>query len=77
MHTRILPAIATIVPAAATAGFFGPFADIPGTEAFADWAASQALWGDDLHCISADGPAPAVISLLGVAGLVTLRRRQR
>ncbi len=41
--------ILTINGGAATAGFFGPFDDIPGTQAFVDWAGSEVQWGDDLH----------------------------
>jgi len=56
--------ILTIHGGAATAGFYGPFDDIPGTEAFVDWVGTQAQWGDDLHGISAGGPGPAVVTSL-------------
>ncbi len=56
--------ILTINGGAATAGFFGPFADIPGAEAFVDWVGTQAQYGDDLHGISAGGPGPAVVTRL-------------
>ncbi len=42
--------ILTINGGAATGGWFGPF-DIPATQAFIDWTATQAQWGDDLHGI--------------------------
>ncbi len=56
--------ILTINGGAATAGFFGPFDDIPGTEAFVDWAGTQAQWGDDLHGLAgpAQGGPTAVIT---------------
>ena len=41
--------ILTITGGAATAGFFGPFGDIPGTQAFVDWVQSEGQWTDDLH----------------------------
>jgi len=64
--------ILTINGGAATAGFFGPFDDIPGTEAFVDWVGSQALWGDDLHGISDGTGLPAVVTSLryGYANLL-------
>ena len=54
--------ILTINGGAATAGFYGPFADIPGTQAFIDWVGSPAQWSDDLHGISAGTGLPAVVT---------------
>ena len=47
--------ILSINGGAATAGFWGPFGTIPGTQAFIDWTGTQAQWGDDLHGLA--GPA--------------------
>jgi hypothetical protein len=43
--------ILTMNGGAATAGFFGPFGDIPGGQAYVDWAGDESVaqWGDDLH----------------------------
>lgn len=54
--------VATINGGGATLGFFGPFADIPGTQAFLDWVGTPAQFTDDLHGISAGGDGPAVIT---------------
>ena len=64
--------ILTINGGAATAGFYGPFDDIPGTEAFLDWVGTQAHWGDDLHGISGGPGNTAVVTRLryGYANLV-------
>ena len=56
--------ILTINGGAATAGFYGPFLDIPGTQAFVDWVGSQAQWSDDLHGISAGTGQDAVIQTI-------------
>jgi hypothetical protein len=56
--------VMTINGGAATGGFFGPFLDIPGTQAFVDWTGTTAQWGDDLHGISEGGQGPAVIQTL-------------
>ena len=56
--------ILTINGGAVTAGFFGPFDDIPGTQAFVDWVGSAGQWSDDLHEISAGGVGPAVVTSL-------------
>jgi MYXO-CTERM domain-containing protein len=56
--------VMTINGGAATGGFFGPFGDIPGTQAFVDWTNSTAQWGDDIHGISAGGKGPAIIQTL-------------
>ncbi len=49
---------------AATAGFFGPFDDIPGTQAFVDWVNTQGQWSDELHNISAGTGLPAVVQTI-------------
>ena len=54
--------ILTINGGAATAGFYGPFLDIPGTQAFVDWTGTPAQWSDDLHQISAGTNQPAVVT---------------
>ncbi len=56
--------ILTINGGAATAGWCQPFCDIPHTQAFVDWANPVALWGDDLHGISGDGPGSVVVTKL-------------
>ncbi len=58
--------ILTINGGAATAGFFGPFGTIPGTQAFVDWVNPTAQWGDDLHGLAgpAQGGPTAVITSL-------------
>ena len=54
--------ILTINGGSATAGFYGPFLDIPGTQAFVDWVGSPAQWSDDLHGISGGSGAPAIVT---------------
>ncbi len=49
---------------AATAGFFGPFDDIPGTQAFVDWIGTQAQWGEELHSLSAGTGLPAAVQTI-------------
>ena len=49
---------------AATAGFFGPFEDIPGTQAFVDWIGTQAQWSDEMHNLSAGTGLPAVVQTI-------------
>lgn len=56
--------IMTINGGAATGGLFGPFGDVPGTQAFVDWVGTQAQWSDDLHGISEGGPYPAIVQTL-------------
>ena len=58
--------ILTVNGGAATAGFFGPFLTIPGTQAFVDWVATAAQLGDDLHGLAgpAQGGPTAVITSL-------------
>ena len=50
--------ILTINGGAASAGLWGPFGTIPGTQAFVDWTGTAAQWGDDIHGM----PAGAVIT---------------
>jgi len=54
-----------VVPA--TAGFWGPFGTIPGTQAFTDWAGTAAQFGDDLHGlaggIGSSGPTAVITSI--------------
>ena len=50
--------ILTINGGAATAGIYNPFGDISTTQAFIDWTATRARWGDDLH----DLPAGAIVT---------------
>jgi len=61
---ELYDSILTINGGAATAGFFGPFNDIPGTQAFVDWVGSAAQWSDDLHGLAgpAQGGPTAVIT---------------
>jgi hypothetical protein len=54
--------ILTVNGGAATAGFYGPFLDIPGTQAFVDWVGSPAQWSDDLHGISGGSGGQAVVT---------------
>ena len=56
--------IMTINGGAASGGLFGPFGDVPGTQAFVDWTATTAQWGDDMHGISSGGDGPAVVQTL-------------
>ena len=56
--------VMTINGGAATGGLFGPFQDIPGTQAFVDWTNSTAQWGDDMHGISEGGQGPAIVQTL-------------
>jgi hypothetical protein len=56
--------ILTINGGAATFGCFGPFNDIPCTQAFIDWVGSRAQWSDDLHGISAGTGQPAVVQTI-------------
>ena len=56
--------ILTATGGAATAGFFGPFDDIPGTQAFVDWVNTPAQWSDELHNISAGTGLPAVVQTI-------------
>jgi len=54
--------VLTVNGGAATGGFFEPFLDIPGEQAYLDWGGTQAQWGDDLHGISAGTGHPAVVT---------------
>ena len=66
--------ILTINGGAATAGSWGPFGDIPGTQAFLDWVGTQAQWGDDLHGLAgpAHGGPTAVITSIRYGYMNTL-----
>ena len=59
--------ILTVNGGAATAGFYGPFLDIPGTQAFVDWTGTAAQWGDDLHGLAggvgSGGPTAVITSI--------------
>jgi len=59
--------ILTINGGAATAGFFGPFGDVPGTGAFVDWNGTAAQWSDDLHGlaggIGSGGPTAVITQI--------------
>ena len=58
--------ILTINGGAATGGFFGPFGDIPGTQAFVDWTGTAAQWADDLHGLAGPdkgGPTAVITSI--------------
>ncbi len=58
--------ILTINGGAATAGLWGPFGDIPGTQAFVDWTGTAAQWGDDLHGLAGPdkgGPTAVITSI--------------
>jgi len=58
--------ILTINGGAATGGFFGPFGDQPGTQAFVDWTGTAAQWGDDLHGLAGPdkgGPTAVITSI--------------
>ncbi len=56
--------VLTINGGAATVGCWGPFCDIPETQAYIDWVGSQAQWSDDLHGISAGTGQPAVVQTI-------------
>jgi hypothetical protein len=56
--------ILTINGGAASGGLFGPFNDIPGSQAFIDWVGSLAQWSDDLHGISEGGQGPAIVQTI-------------
>jgi MYXO-CTERM domain-containing protein len=55
--------VLTINGGAATSGICPPFQTCRG-EAFVDWVGSAALWGDDLHGISAGTGQPAVVQTI-------------
>jgi len=59
--------ILTINGGSATPGFYGPFGDIQGTQAFVDWTGTAAQWGDDLHGlaggIGSGGPTAVITSI--------------
>lgn len=58
--------ILTINGGAATAGAFGPFQSLIGTQAFVDWVGTQAQWSDDLHGLAGPaqgGPTAVVTSI--------------
>lgn len=64
--------ISTVLGGAARPYCGGPFGDLCQTQAFADWVAPSAQWGDDLQGISQGGLGPAVVTRLyyGYANLV-------
>jgi hypothetical protein len=59
--------ILTINGGAATAGAFGPFQSLPGTQAFVDWTGTAAQWTDDLHGLAggagSGGPTAVITSI--------------
>ena len=61
---NLYDSILTINGGAASAGLFGTFGTIAGTQAFVDWVGSAAQWTDDLHGLAgpAQGGPTAVIT---------------